>query len=85
MIVEVARMVDGRRKIISLQEITGMEGNMITMQEIFSFYQTQIDPEGNVKGRFKFHGVRPKFIEKFKVAGIPVSPDLFDPSKYIEV
>jgi pilus assembly protein CpaF len=84
-IVQVARMVDGRRKLISLQEITGMEGNMITMQEIFSFYQTQIDPEGNVKGRFKFHGVRPKFIEKFKVAGIPVSQDLFDPSKYMEV
>jgi pilus assembly protein CpaF len=84
-IVQVARMVDGRRKLISLQEITGMEGNIITMQEIFSFHQTQIDPEGNVKGRFKFHGVRPKFIEKFKVAGIPVSQDLFDPAKYIEV
>jgi pilus assembly protein CpaF len=84
-IVQVARMVDGRRKIISLQEITGMEGNMITMQEIFSFHQTKIDPEGNVNGRFRFHGVRPKFIEKFKVVGIPVSQDLFDPSKYIEV
>ena len=84
-IVQVARMVDGRRKLISLQEITGMEGNIITMQEIFSFHQTQIDPEGNVKGRFKFHGVRPKFIEKFKVSGIPVSQDLFDPAKYIEV
>lgn len=84
-LVQVARMVDGRRKLISLQEITGMEGNIITMQEVFSFHQTKIDPEGNVKGRFKFHGVRPKFIEKFKVVGIPVSQDLFDPSKYIEV
>jgi pilus assembly protein CpaF len=55
------------------------------MQEIFSFQQKHIDPEGNVKGRFKFHGVRPKFIEKFKVAGIPVSQDLFDPAKYVEV
>jgi pilus assembly protein CpaF len=84
-LVQVARLVDGRRKLISLQEITGMEGNIITMQEIFSFHQTHIDPEGNVKGRFKFHGVRPKFIEKFKVAGIPVSQDLFDPEKYTEV
>ena len=84
-VVQVARMVDGRRKLISLQEITGMEGNIITMQEVFSFHQTKIDPEGNVKGRFKFHGVRPKFIEKFKLVGIPVSQDLFDPSKYIEV
>jgi pilus assembly protein CpaF len=84
-LVQVARQVDGRRKLISLQEITGMEGNIITMQEIFSFQQTHIDPEGNVKGRFKFHGVRPKFIEKFKVAGIPVSQDMFDPAKYVEV
>jgi pilus assembly protein CpaF len=84
-LVQVARLVDGRRKLISLQEITGMEGNIITMQEIFSFQQTHIDPEGNVKGRFKFHGVRPKFVEKFKVVGIPVSQDLFDPSKYTEV
>jgi len=84
-IIQVARLVDGKRKLISLQEITGMEGNVITMQEVFSFQQTKIDPEGNVKGRFRFHGVRPKFIEKFKVAGIPVCHDLFDPSKYIEV
>ena len=84
-IIQVARMVDGRRKLISLQEITGMEGNIITMQEVFSFQQTQIDPEGNVKGRFKFHGVRPKFIEKFKLSGVSVSQDLFDPSKFVEV
>ena len=84
-IIQVARLVDGRRKLVSLQELTGMEGNIITLQEIFSFQQTKIDPEGNVKGRFRFHGVRPKFIEKFRVAGIPVSTDLFDPSKYIEV
>jgi pilus assembly protein CpaF len=84
-LVQVARLADGRRKLISLQEITGMEGNIITMQEIFSFHQTQIDPEGNVKGRFKFHGVRPKFMEKFKMAGIPVSQNLFDPSNYVEV
>jgi pilus assembly protein CpaF len=84
-IIQVARMVDGRRKLISLQEITGMEGNIITMQEVFSFQQTKIDPEGNVKGRFKFHGVRPKFIEKFKISGVSVSQDLFDPSKFVEV
>jgi pilus assembly protein CpaF len=84
-LVQVARLADGRRKLISLQEITGMEGNIITMQEIFSFQQTQIDPEGNVKGRFKFHGVRPKFMEKFKMVGIPVSQNLFDPSNYVEV
>jgi pilus assembly protein CpaF len=84
-IIQVARFVDGRRKLISLQEITGMEGNVITLQEVFSFQQTKIDPDGNVKGRFKFHGVRPKFIERFNMAGIQVSQDLFDPTKVIEV
>ena len=70
-----SRMVDGRRKLISLQEITGMEGNVITMQEIFSFHQTRLDSNKRVKGIFKFQGVRPKFIEKFKISGIDVSPD----------
>jgi pilus assembly protein CpaF len=78
-------LVDGRRKVVSLQELTGMEGNVITMQEIFSFQKTKIDPEGNVKGRFGFHGIRPKFIEKFRISGIQVPQDLFDPSKHIEV
>jgi len=84
-VIQVARLADGKRKLVSLQEITGMEGNVITMQEIFSFRQTMIDPEGNVKGRFQFHGIRPQFTENFKLAGIPVSQDLFDPSNFVEV
>ena len=73
-IIQVSRMVDGRRKIVSVQEITGMEGNIITLQEIFSFQQRRIDPEGNVKGVFRFHGIRPRFVEKFKMVGINISP-----------
>ena len=84
-IIQVSRMVDGRRKLISLQEITGMEGNVITMQEIFSFQQTRLDSNRQVKGIFKFQGVRPKFIEKFKVSGIDVPPDLFDPNRTVEI
>jgi pilus assembly protein CpaF len=84
-IVHVARLTDGRRKLVSLQEITGMEGNVITLQEIFSFQQTTIDQEGQVRGRFKFHGVRPRFVERFMAAGIPVSNDLFDPTKVHEI
>jgi pilus assembly protein CpaF len=84
-IIQVARLGDGTRKLISLQEITGMEGNVITLQEIASFQQTGVDPKGNVRGRFSFHGVRPKFIDKFKVAGIDVGPDLFDPGKSVTV
>jgi pilus assembly protein CpaF len=84
-IIQVSRMVDGRRKLISLQEITGMEGNVITMQEIFSFQQTRLDSNKRVKGIFKFQGVRPKFIEKFKICGIDVSPDMFDPNRTVEI
>jgi len=84
-VIQVSRLADGKRKLVSLQEITGMEGNIITMQEIFSFRQSMIDPEGNVKGRFQFHGIRPQFSEKFKVAGIPISQVLFDPSNFVEV
>jgi len=84
-VIQVARMVDGTRRLISVQEITGMEGSVITMQEIFSFQQTRIDPEGRVRGHFRFHGVRPKFIERFRAAGIPVPGDLFDPSNRVEV
>jgi pilus assembly protein CpaF len=84
-IIQVERLADGKRKLVSLQEITGMEGNVITVQEIFSFRKTMIDPEGNVKGRFQFHGIRPRFTEKFKVAGIPIQEALFDPSNFVEV
>ena len=83
-IIQVARLADGRRKLVSLQEITGMEGNVITMQEIFSFRQTRIDEKGGVKGTFQFHGIRPRFAEKFIIAGIPFSQDQFDPSRSIE-
>jgi len=83
--IQVERLADGKRKLVSLQEITGMEGNVITMQEIFSFRKTMIDPEGNVKGHFQFHGIRPRFTEKFKVAGIHIQEDLFDPSNYVEI
>ena len=84
-ILHVARLTDGSRKVVSLQEITGMEGNTITTQEIFAFHQRGIDREGKVRGRFVFGGVRPKFIDRFRVAGINVSPDLFDPTKAMEV
>jgi len=84
-VLHLARLSDGTRKVISLQEITGMEGNTITMQEIFAFQQKGIDPQGKVKGRFVFGGVRPKFIDKFKAMGVKISPDIFDPSKAIEV
>ncbi len=85
LIIHLARLVDGSRKIISIQEITGMEGNVITMQEIFKFEQTGIDKSGAVKGVFMATGIRPYFIERFKTANIPVPYDLFEPLKVMEV
>lgn len=70
-IIHVSRLSDGSRKVVSFQEITGMEGEVITMQELFSFRQEGLDAEGKVGGEFQFHGVRPRFLEKFAALGIP--------------
>ena len=79
-VVHTERFADGRRKLVSLQEITGMEGDVITLQEIFSFKKTGIGLDGRVEGRSVFHGVRPRFLDRFLVAGIPVPQDLFGPT-----
>ena len=84
-IIHVSRMTDGSRRLVSFQEITGMEGNVISLQEICSFEQTGLDAEGKVKGRFKFHGVRPRFMKKFKIHGIHIAGDRFSPSETVEV
>ena len=84
-IIQVSRMVDGKRKLVSVQEVTGMEGNIITLQEIFAFKQTRLDDEGDVRGVFKFQGVRPKFVDKFKIAGIKIPREIFDPEKVFEI
>jgi pilus assembly protein CpaF len=84
-IIHIARLQDGTRKLLSFQELTGMEGDVITMQEIYSFKRTTIDAEGRVRGRFEFHGVRPKFIEKFKAYGITLPKDMFEPTTALEI
>ncbi|MFO8047920.1 MAG: CpaF family protein [Desulfosudaceae bacterium] len=84
-IIHLARLADGTRKLISVQEITGMEGNVVTLQELFSFKQSGVDEHGNVRGRFMFAGVRPKCISRFASAGIRVPYDLFDPSNILEI
>ncbi len=84
-IIHLARLVDGSRKIMSFQEIAGMEGDTITVQEIFSFEQTGIDAEGKVKGRFRAKGIRPRFVDKFRALNIPIPYDLFDTEKVHEI
>ena len=81
-IIQVSRLSDGRRKLTSLQEITGIEGDVITMQEIFKFDQTGIAPDGQVQGRFVATGIRPKFVQRLKTRGIALRDDLFDPIRF---
>jgi pilus assembly protein CpaF len=80
-VVQVARLTDGKRKMISMQEITGMEGEMITMQEIFTFKQTGLGENGAVLGHFCATGVRPRFLERLHTFGITVPETLFDPTR----
>lgn len=80
-VIQVSRLADGKRKLTSIQEITGMEGDIITMQEIYIFEQTSMSAEGTVKGHFRATGIRPKFAERLRIRGIPLRDDLFDPSR----
>jgi len=84
-IIHLSRLVDGNRKIVSFQEVAGMEGDAIILQEIFSFEQTGLDEEGKVKGKFRARGYRPKFADKFRALNIPIPYDLFDTDKVHEI
>jgi len=84
-LIQTARMVDGTRKVVSIQEITGMEGNITSLQEIFVFEQTGVGTDGKVTGRFRATGVRPKFVEKFLIMNIPFMATMFDPGVYFNV
>ena len=70
MVIQVARLTDGTRRIVSISELTGMEGEMITMQEIFQFERTGVDAAGKVLGRFRTTGIRPRFAERLKQYGM---------------
>ena len=77
-IVQISRMADGTRKVTAISELTGMEQEAITMQDIFLFERTGINPEGKVVGRFRATGVRPKCAEKLATMGIRLPIDMFE-------
>ncbi len=77
-VVQVSRLSDGSRKVISVSEITGMEENVITMQEIFTFVKKGIGPDGRVIGAFEPTHIRPRFLDRFRTAGITLSPGVFE-------
>ena len=77
-LVQASRLSDGSRRVVSLTEVTGMEGDVVTLQDLFVFEKRGLDPDGKVVGRFAATGIRPKFYEKLLSAGIRLRPDLFD-------
>jgi len=83
-VIQALRLTDGKRKITSIQEITGMEGEVVTMQEIFAFRQTGIDDDGNVHGYFAATGIRPKFVQRLRSFGVTLPEAMFDPAKHYQ-
>jgi pilus assembly protein CpaF len=84
-VVQASRLTDGRRKLMSISEITGMEGEIINMQEIFTFKRTGVAEDGTVKGYFCATGVRPKFADRLAAFGLALPDQMFDPSRRFEV
>ena len=77
MVIQISRLSDGTRRVTHVSEISGMEGQVVTMQDLFRFEQTGIDAEGRVQGEFKATGIRPKFADKFEVAGIHLPAEIY--------
>jgi len=83
-VIQIARFSDGRRRLVSLSEVSGMEGQTVTMQEIFRFHQTGRAEDGSVLGRFEATGIRPNFLNHALEHGIEMSSELFRPGMKIE-
>jgi pilus assembly protein CpaF len=83
-VLQIGRLSDGRRKVLSLSELTGMEGETITMQEIFRYKMSGRDDSGNVIGHFEATGIRPKFAAELASLGITLDPALFRPNSRID-
>jgi pilus assembly protein CpaF len=82
-IVQIARMSDGTRKVTAITEITGMERDMITMQDIFVFEKVGVADDGKIRGRFRATGLRPKCAERLAASGITFAPQMFEHTKLI--
>jgi pilus assembly protein CpaF len=82
-VVQISRMSDGTRKVIGVSELTGMEGDVITMQDIFLFERTGLAPDGRVRGRFRATGIRPKCADRLAASGVHLAMDMFEHVKLI--
>ncbi len=82
LVIQISRFPDGTRKVVSVAEVCGMEGQTVTMQDLFRFEQAGIDTDGRVLGALRTTGIRPRFAEKFEVAGINLPSDIFTPAGF---
>jgi pilus assembly protein CpaF len=83
LVVQIARLSDGTRKVTAISEITGMERDVITMQDIFVFEKLGVDEDGRVRGRFRATGIRPKCSERFTASGIQLPAQMFEHMKVV--
>jgi len=83
LVIQITRLADGTRKVTGIAEITGMEGEVISMQDLFLFERTGITPEGRVTGRFRATGIRPKVTEKLESGGVKLPPTMFEHIKLV--
>ena len=81
LIVQLQRLSDGQRKVTSVAEITGMEGDIIQMQEIFKYVRERTNDDGTIVGAHWATGVRPRFLSELKAHGIEIPGEVFDPTK----
>jgi pilus assembly protein CpaF len=82
-VIQLSRMADGTRRLVSLQEITGMEGDVVSMQEIFGYHQLGVDDNGKVIGEFRATGIRPMFADHVESRGIYLTPDMFSSDRQL--
>jgi pilus assembly protein CpaF len=79
--IQVQRLPDGQRRVVGIGEITGMEGEVVLMQEIFQFVKERTDEQGNIYGTFRATGIRPSFLVDLKHMGLDIPQNHFDPNR----
>jgi pilus assembly protein CpaF len=84
LVVQLTRLSDGQRRVTAISEITGMEQDVITMQDIYLFERTGVKPDGRVGGMFRATGIRPKCAQQLASAGFPMPPELFEHRQVVE-
>ena len=81
-IIQISRLMDGSRKVVQITEVAGMEGEQVSLQEIFKFEQTGVEPDGTVKGQLKATGIRPLFAERLEAYGVKLPDDIFNTKRW---